>query len=245
MRVAKSCIVFDKSITINTEHNDRTLAPSYLIGGNVECNRSAKEALQLKNQIIEDAKEAYFKWRGQKFKAKSYEWSAVVNLKPDSTMQDLENLANHFQNKYGFQCYQIAIHRDEGHIDDNGNKQINHHAHLEFITLDKDTGKSLQREITPKVLRQIQDENAQILQMERGTDKKDSKRKHLRGREYARMKQEEEANTKKLRDELAKKEAEIQVLEIENQKLKQRLEKFKSIDLYPFTNSKNQTRIKL
>ncbi|MBZ7959052.1 mobilization protein, partial [Campylobacter sp. RM9760] len=57
-------------------------------------------------------------------------------MKPNTTLNDLENLANHFQEKYGFQCYQIAIHRDEGHISDDGEKVINHHAHLEFITLD-------------------------------------------------------------------------------------------------------------
>ncbi|MBX2711207.1 mobilization protein, partial [Campylobacter jejuni] len=28
-------------------------------------------------------------------------------------MNDLQELSKHFQEKYGFQCYQIAIHRDE------------------------------------------------------------------------------------------------------------------------------------
>ncbi|EDP5291990.1 mobilization protein, partial [Campylobacter jejuni] len=57
-------------------------------------------------------------------------------------MNDLENLSKHFQEKYGFQCYQIAIHRDEGHINEQGEKIINHHAHMEFVTLDKETGKN-------------------------------------------------------------------------------------------------------
>lgn len=56
-------------------------------------------------------------------------------------MNDLKKLAQHFSDKYGFQCYQIVIHRDEGHINDDVEKEINHHAHLEFITLDKETGK--------------------------------------------------------------------------------------------------------
>ena len=200
-----SSINFKKTIPIQSKHNDRYTPPSYLIGGEFEVNRDSFEALQLKNQIVEDAKKKYQEVINQPFKAKSYEWSAVVNLKPDSTMADLEKIANHFQNKYGFQCYQMAIHRDEGHIDDNGNKVINHHAHLEFITLDKNTGKSLFRADLqrPKALRQMQDEVAEILQMERGLDKRKSKRKRIEPRAYAQIKEAEKKNIKKLQEELA------------------------------------------
>lgn len=34
-----------------------------------------------------------------KFQAKSYEWSAVVNIKPDTTMQDLEKIIKIFARK--------------------------------------------------------------------------------------------------------------------------------------------------
>ena len=68
--------------------------------------------------------------------------------------------------------------------------------------------------------------------------------KNLIGGENAQLshpdENEEEANTKKLKEELAKEKAEKEELKIENQKLKQRLAKFKSIDLYPFNNLKNQ-----
>ncbi|BCZ20069.1 hypothetical protein NHP190012_17110 (plasmid) [Helicobacter sp. NHP19-012] len=91
-------------------------------------------------------------------------------------MQDLEKLVKHFKTKYGFQCYQIAIHRDEGHRDEYGDTIINHHAHLEFVTLDETTGKnrfrgSLQR---PRALGLMQTEVAQILGMERGAYKNDT-----------------------------------------------------------------------
>lgn len=193
-----SSINFKKSNPIQTQHNDRDLPPNYLIGGAVECNRNHREALILKNKIIKEAIENYTKRTGQKLQAKSYEWSAVVNIKPNTTLNDLENLANHFQEKYGFQCYQIAIHRDEGHISDDGEKVINHHAHLEFITLDKQTGKNNYRRelITPKILRQIQTEVAEILGMERGEDKRISKRQRIEPRKYAQMK-EAEKKTKK------------------------------------------------
>ncbi|MBX2132089.1 mobilization protein, partial [Campylobacter jejuni] len=102
-------------------------------------------------------------------------------------MQDLERLALFLNEKYGFQCYQIAIHRDEGHINEQGQKEINHHAHLEFITLNKENGRNMWRRelITPKVLRQMQSEVAEILGMERGEDKRISGAKRIEPRAYA------------------------------------------------------------
>lgn len=197
-----SSINFKKSNAINTEHNDRTLPPNYLLSDSlgVECNLSHDKARLLKNQIISSAIEKYTARTGQKFQSKSYEWSAVVNLKPSSTMAELEKLAEHLQEKYGFQCYQIAIHRDEGHINEKGENVLNHHAHLEFITLDKETGKNNYRRelITPQVLRNIQDEVAEILQMQRGVDKRLSGAKRIEPRAYAKMKENEKKLTQKV-----------------------------------------------
>ena len=198
-----SSINFEKSIPINTQHNERIIPPSYLIGKNFEVNRSSAEALALKQSMINRAIENYNKHKKPKappFKAKSYEWSAVVNLKPSSTMQDLENLAQHLQDKYGFQCYQIAIHKDEGHKDEDGNEVLNLHAHLEFITLDKDTGinKFNRRDIKYQTLRDIQTETAQILGMRRGIDKRLSGAERIKTRLWAKMKESEKGERKKL-----------------------------------------------
>ena len=142
-------------------HNDRTEPPSYLLeSGGMGMERNSvdnREAQILKQKLIDEASRADTARTGQRLQAKSFEWSAVCNIKPDTTMQDLERLAKHFEAKYGFQCYQIAIHRDEGHIDESGQERINHHAHLEFITLDKEIGRNNYRRelITPSILRQI------------------------------------------------------------------------------------------
>ncbi|WP_321256722.1 hypothetical protein [Campylobacter sp.] len=37
-------------------------------------------------------------------------WSAVLNIKADTTMAELENLAKHFKDKYGIECYQNKAH---------------------------------------------------------------------------------------------------------------------------------------
>lgn len=201
-------INFKKSTAWQIYHNDKH-RPGYAIGGEVLCRPDAAEALRIKQDIVNRAIETYTKRTGQKFQAKSYEWSAVVNLKDKPTQElyeDLKKLRLHFQEKYGYQCYQVAIHKDEGHIDENGEKCLNLHAHLEFITLDKETGKNNFRgaNTTKKALSQIQDEVAEILGMERGIKtlnlRADERRalKRIEPRVWAKMKESEKGERKKL-----------------------------------------------
>ena len=212
-----SSINFKKSVDYQVFHNS-TIRPSYVIGGELECDPpKGYDAQRIKNEIINNAKQAYFntsKARNKAFQAKNYEWSAVVNIKPETTMNDLKKLAQHFSDKYGFQCYQIAIHRDEGHINDNGEKEINHHAHLEFITLDKNTGKQLfkLRDFNPQKMREIQTEVAEILQMERGQDKRISGAKRIEPRAYARLKEQERQEKREIKKELESTKKELKAL---------------------------------
>jgi hypothetical protein len=230
-----SSINFKKSIPINTEHNDRTLAPNYLIDKEkgAECNRNAEKARALKNQIIKEAIQKYTENTRQKFQAKSFEWSAVVNIKPDTTMQDLENLAKHFNDKYGFQCYQIAIHRDEGHKNTQGEIEINQHAHMEFITLDRETGKQnfKMRDFSKQKMREMQTEVAEILQMERGKDKRLTGAKRIEPRKYAQLKEQEKAAIKETKIKAAKQIKELKTeLEAEilsKKEIKEQFEAFR------------------
>ncbi|WP_199766974.1 coiled-coil domain-containing protein [Helicobacter ailurogastricus] len=209
-------INFKPTNAIQLEHNDRTRPPTYLLvnkGLDIECPIKAQEALAKREQLIAQAKATYEKKFNQPFKATDYLYSAVVNLKETTTMADLEKLSQHFKAHYGFQCYQIAIHRDEGHIDKStGQTCINHHAHMEFVMLHPDTGKSLMRKISKdgepfkskrKAYEQIQTEVAEILGMERGQFKnnqyddegnlitKGTYRKRIEPRAYARLMQEQ------------------------------------------------------
>ena len=224
-----SSINFKKSVDYQVFHNS-TIRPSYVIGGELECDPpKGYDAQRIKNEIIENAKQAYFntsKARNKAFQAKNYEWSAVVNIKPETTMNDLKKLAQHFSDKYGFQCYQIAIHRDEGHINDNGEKEINHHAHLEFITLDKNTGKQLfkLRDFNPQKMREIQTEVAEILQMERGQDKRISGAKRIEPRAYARLKEQERQEKREIKKELTNTKAELTSNKNELNSIKNELE---------------------
>uniref|UniRef100_UPI001FB960E0 hypothetical protein n=1 Tax=Helicobacter pylori TaxID=210 RepID=UPI001FB960E0 len=205
-----------RSNKIQAEHNDRTLSPNYLIPeefrGQNEVNRPSTQARGLRDKIIENAHQTYLITFKQKSQAKSYQWSLVVNIKNNTTMSDLEKLAEHFEIKYGFQCYQIAIHRDEGYMDENNQPHINHHAHMEFITLKKENGKNMWGQINQVKLRQIQTEIAQILGMERGTDKRVSGTERIEPRKYAQMKNQE-------RKELEAKDKELNTLQQEKTNL--------------------------
>ncbi len=238
---------FKPTNNIQEQHNDRTLSPSYLIPqefrGQNEVNCHSKQAMILKNQIIENAHETYLMTFKQKSQAKSYQWSLVVNTKETTTMSDLEKLAEHFEIKYGFQCYQIAIHRDEGYMDENNQPHINHHAHMEFITLNKENGKNMWGQINKVKLRQIQTEIAQILGMERGTDKRVSGTKRIEPHKYAQMKnkeRKERLKDAKLIDELTSSMSELNT---HATTLKQELEtKAKEISTLKDTNQEQATK---
>lgn len=92
--------------------------------------------------MIQKAAEVYESNKSKrvpKFKAKDYGHSVGSY---QVTMQVLESATRHFKSKYGFQCHQIAIHRDEGCCPKNAKGDptslvINHHTHFEFIALEK------------------------------------------------------------------------------------------------------------
>ena len=194
-----SSIHFERSKKHNTGHNDRTVKPKYLLGDNFECNLSYRDAENFYSELLNNASYAYTKRTGQKpqYREENLRWSAVVNIKPDTTMQDLQKLAVHFNNKYGFQCYQIAMHKDEGEplfVDeekkipklDKDGKQIykqNLHAHLEFLMLNENGITCFKKkDFGIKKMKEIQTEVAEILGMERG--KEDSKAKRLTHQQY-------------------------------------------------------------
>ena len=207
-----SSINFKKSIAINIEHNNRSMPPSYLlVGGKGFESRyipfnGSKSAAESRSKIIEACQQAYLRVKKQKFQARSYLWSAVINIKPDTTIDDIRKAYKMIEKETGFKCYQYAIHRDEGYIDDGGNVQLNEHAHLEFVSLDLATGINLQRQLTPAKLRELQTKIAAVLEMQRGVDKRVSGRQRIEPRAYARaaklLKEKEAAPAVKELEEL-------------------------------------------
>ncbi|MDP3266200.1 MAG: hypothetical protein Q8M39_05170 [Sulfuricurvum sp.] len=241
--MAISSINFAKSSGGSFAHNDRSeKEPDYLLPVEHrlenECNRSAPEAQKMLENLFENAKENYSKTYGQKFQTKfeNAHWEAVINLNKEHTIKDVERLVREIEKETGFTEVQIAIHRDEGRINEKTAHPIyNLHAHVNFSTLDKETGRQLYRrsisnserekirkengipdgEKIPKhltavmdkaKLSKLQDITARELGMERG--QKGSEKVRLGHKQYRAVEQEKEKLLEKI-DELQKENTEL------------------------------------
>ena len=92
---------------------------------------------------------------------------AVVVIKENTTMQDLQNLSKRLEEELKIRIFQIAIHKDEGHYDkDTKEWKPNYHAHLVADWQDLQTGKTLKHQSFH--YSKMQDLAAECLEMERG-----------------------------------------------------------------------------
>ncbi|MCS3870697.1 CII-binding regulator of phage lambda lysogenization HflD [Chryseobacterium ginsenosidimutans] len=92
---------------------------------------------------------------------------AVVVIKEDTTMLELQNLAKRLEEELDIRVFQIAIHKDEGHTDKNTKEwKPNYHAHLVADWQDLNTGKTLKHQSFH--YSKMQDLTAECLNMERG-----------------------------------------------------------------------------
>ncbi|EFK36256.1 Uncharacterised protein [Chryseobacterium gleum] len=92
---------------------------------------------------------------------------AVVVIKENTTMLELQNLAKRLEDELKIRVFQIAIHKDEGHTDkDTKEWKPNYHAHLVADWQDLGTGKTLKHQSYH--YSKMQDLTAECLNMERG-----------------------------------------------------------------------------
>jgi len=92
---------------------------------------------------------------------------AVVVIKENTTMLELQNLAKRLEEELDIRVFQIAIHKDEGHTDkDTKEWKPNYHAHLVADWQDLKTGKTLKHQSFH--YSKMQDLTAECLNMERG-----------------------------------------------------------------------------
>ena len=109
----------------------------------------------------------------------------VVNIKPDTKMEDLLNYVNRVHEKWGIRAIQIHMHRDEGHYENPEDKSTwksNLHAHIIWDWIDHQTGKSFK--LKAEDMSQIQDMVAETLEMERGKRKEETGAKHLERNDF-------------------------------------------------------------
>jgi len=132
---------------------------------------------------------------------------SVVNIKPDTTMADLQKYTEKVHQRWGVRAIQIHIHKDEGHYtnpDDPSTWQPNLHAHIIWDWMNHETGKSFK--LGKKDMEELQDMAAETLEMERGKRKSETGAEHLERNDYIIQKQEEEKKKNQADIEKQKKE---------------------------------------
>jgi hypothetical protein len=124
--------------------------------------------------------------------------SAIVNLNEHHTLEDVKKVASLLEHELDTKVFQIALHRDEGHVADDGKEIVNYHAHIEFLGLDQE-GRSVRQKLKRKTLMNLQSDTAMILDMERGTNyakERKPRPKRLDTYEYKAHKTEESKTVK-------------------------------------------------
>ena len=110
---------------------------------------------------------------------------SVVNIKSDTTMNDLLKYTDKVHERWGIRAIQIHIHKDEGHYespDDPTTWKPNLHAHIIWDWMNHETGKSFK--LGKKDMEDLQDLAAETLEMERGQRKSVTGREHLERNDY-------------------------------------------------------------
>lgn len=152
---------------------------------------------------------------------------AVVVIDEQTTMEDLQKLGKAMEQRYGWTCVQIHIHRDEGYLGERTEDmkhregKYNLHAHMFFVTTNLATGKSWKRQIGEGSV--MQDITAQTLDLSRGVRKSEQKKapkETLNVIEYKAMQEEIRLRTLKeqtMKEEEQRAQAQAKAKEVEQE----------------------------
>jgi hypothetical protein len=151
-------------------HNDRSQKTVNTIfpQNQNEILNKRQEAFRMYKSELEKRSSAYKMRTGQGLQKRAItHLSAVLNLNKEHTLEDVSKVCEYLEKTFDTKVFQVAIHRDEGHIADDGSKEVNYHAHIEFMGLDTQ-GQSVRKKLTKSALSKLQTETAKLLNMERG-----------------------------------------------------------------------------
>jgi hypothetical protein len=170
-------------------------------------------------EIRKDIGQRYFEHVHQRMQSKAEPLrEGVVNIRENTTLDELQSLADRLQHEFGIKTVSIYTHRDEGHEED-GLWIPNHHAHLIFDWT-TDQGKCIN--LKRQDLARMQTVVAETLDMERG---KSSDVKHLDAIQYKNKMQEEQ--NRQLRQETKYLQDQLDELSVKNRKLSEELERMR------------------
>lgn len=174
--MAQTSIHIEAVKTSSEVHNKRLKALDY-VRAELTKNNSYWESDTQKNRLA-DIKARYKAATGQQLQKKATPIrEGVVVIKDSTTMKDMQKLAQVLEDRFGIRCFQIAIHKDEGHVHAK-EWTPNLHAHMVFDFTDQN-GKSLKLRRNDMI--EMQTLVAETLGMDRGVA---SDRKHLNALQY-------------------------------------------------------------
>lgn len=194
--MAKTSINFKPcKVKLSEAHNERKMKLDYVFPEHSDKNHSWKsDSISSRFAKI---KKLYEEQVGQEMQeTASPIREAVVVIREDTQIINLIELGNKIKEEFGPELFQIHIHRDEGHLDDQNNFVPNFHAHLLFDWQDKQNGRSRKKWVKRKGekieveastygrsfrlgkvdMSRIQTLTAQVLGMERGVENSNAAR---------------------------------------------------------------------
>lgn len=235
MREAISSIHIEKGSNLSFFHNDRSNPTKNSIFSDEENEVSCggKEALLLYQNELRTRIKKYINRIGQKLNALTItHLTAILNLNAHHKLKDVNEVADHLESQYGTKILQIAIHKDEGHVDEYGNARKNYHAHIEFLGLDYN-GKSIKRTLGKKELSDLQTKVAEILQMKRGINyirEKKNRPRRLDTYDYKEAMNKKEEAIKPIMKNFFKLENDFKKTNMEKEKYQLILDKYPEIE---------------
>lgn len=144
------------------------------------------------SEVMQDIREKYKATTGQSLQKKATPIrEGVVVIQEDTTLKQLQELAERLEERYGIHTFQIYTHKDEGAAIWDGVAETwkpNYHAHMIFDWTDGHTGKTVK--LGKQHMAEIQTLTAECLGMERGVS---SDRKHLSAIQYKNQAEAEKA----------------------------------------------------
>ena len=226
--MAISSVNFQKTKPNSTAETTREFEAKYLLKKEYRqensywnCGKSDREIYNDQRAIYDEAK----KGRGKRPSYENCVWEAVVNFNADHTLEDMKKVAEHIAEKFNIIPTRIAMHRDEGHLNSNGEVVYNYHAHLNFVTL-KDAQQNWTVSKTKNKLSDLQTEVAEILGMERGKFKSEAKRlDHKQYRAEAKAREQRTQEQERLNLELENTKEQLKILS--KKEIKEQLEAFR------------------
>lgn len=101
----------------NASHNDRTRPPSYIIDYEAvnEVSSLQEDVRKRSEKLLRAVEKERAKLGMKKLSTQVYKMKeAVVNLRADSTIAEVNKVADYINEKYGIEILQTAVHKDEG-----------------------------------------------------------------------------------------------------------------------------------